>query len=177
MLPINFTWAVWGQAMFKVTVVLAQELFCWASSIKRRAARFHFIMLSYINASWLIWSSPCNIMCFNWGTAKGVPINLSNNHAETPQSFLCFLCRVDYSNLYVSFVKGKYSCMGCTSVSGEQQTSVNIINIWSVIPFWGCFAETFSGGLRHCSSKTVRDETLPLKEHYSTAAVQKLIHC
>lgn len=50
MLPINFTWAVWGQMMFKVTVVLAQELFCWASGTRRQ--RFHIIMTrSLTNAS------------------------------------------------------------------------------------------------------------------------------
>lgn len=36
MLPINFTWAMWGQTMFKVRVVLAQEIFCWASRDKQQ---------------------------------------------------------------------------------------------------------------------------------------------
>lgn len=79
-----------------------------------------------------------------------------------PHIFLCFLWGVDYRDLLEKKTP---------SVGWEQQTPV--INIWSVISFWGSFVETFSVGLRHCSSKIGGDKTLPLQSHYSAAVWQK----
>lgn len=73
----------------------------------------HHAALSYTNALSLIWSSLG--ISFNWGRYPNKTVKQSSQ-CQIPRFLSCFLWGVYYSNLRVSFMKGKY-WMACTSVS------------------------------------------------------------